>query len=216
MVSIANSVVQSIVIFFLWNPILEKATRKFENGPNFHFSNAYNLVKIASILKQTNTTCLSCCCVSSYIILFVFTRLSSLVAPLVWFALSSSFLSKCFAQRSFLCHCSHPWLWSNAPSLSCLLGSENARCIGCSLILLWRLTHNVRYISIAQECSWLGLQLRGFFHFIFCVEKYLFELSKIEHTSSKQQSNSNRIFTGYIPVQSVSYTHLTLPTIYSV
>ena len=38
-------------------------------------------------------------------------------------------------------------------------------------------------------------------HFIICVEKYLFELSKIEHTSSKQQSDSNRIFTGYIPVQ---------------
>ena len=55
-------------------------------------------------------------------------------------------------------------------------------------------------LDLIYSC-WLGLQLRGFFHFIFCVEKYLFELSKIEHTSSKQQSNSNQIFTGYIPVQ---------------
>ena len=35
----------------------------------------------------------------------------------------------------------------------------------------------------------------------FFVEKYQFELSKIKHTSFKWQSNSNWIFTGYIPVQ---------------
>ena len=80
MVYKANSVGQSMVVVFWWNPILEKAPRRWEYGPNFHFSNAYNLVKIAPILKQPITTCSSRLCVSSYIIIFVFTRLPSPVA----------------------------------------------------------------------------------------------------------------------------------------
>ena len=50
-------------------------------------------------------------------------------------------------------------------------------------------------------CCGLGPHKSGFLCYILFVEKYLFKLSKVEHTSFKRQSNSNRIFTGYIPVQ---------------
>ena len=53
--------------------------------------------------------------------------------------------------------------------------------------------------AAAERKTWSTRKWVFVLHFF--VEKYLFELSKIEHTSFKRQSNSNRISTGYIPVQ---------------